>query len=100
MPNQNPPKVYGVADMHDLASLAHADLTWLYTAIARTHKDVKAIYEKAKNGEQISQYHFLELLTLLEMFEYLADHRREAAEQQAEELEKEWNQIKEGGINE
>lgn len=99
MADQKQPKVYGVADMHDLASLAHADLTWLSTAISRTHKDVKEIYEKAKNGEQISQYHFLEVLTLLEMFKYLADHRCDAAEQQAEELEKEFQEYKKGANN-
>ncbi|WMG19286.1 hypothetical protein [Acinetobacter johnsonii] len=96
MPNQinskNTPKKYDVSDMHDLASLAESDMNWMCTAISHIRKEVMKLNKLAESGKEVSQYHFSELVTHLDMYEYLADtrlsyHASEAG-RYSEELEK------------
>ena len=95
MPNQNnstnTPKKYDAGDMHDLASLAESDMNWMYTAISHIRKEVMKLNKLAESGKEVSQHHFYELVTHLDMYEYLAEdrHRNHAkgAEQYEQELE-------------
>ena len=97
--SNNTPKTYDAGDMHDLASLAECDMGWMSTAITHVKKEIKRIHGLAKNGEVISQYHFSELITHLDMYEYLADDRRHHHAKEAEAYEAEWEKIKGGSHN-
>ena len=78
MPNQinkSIPKTYDANDLNWAHAVAESDMQWMNTAITHVKKEIKKLHTLAKNGEAISQYHFSELLTHLEMYEYLADDR-------------------------
>lgn len=87
---------YDAGDMHDMASLAESDMQWMSTAITQVRKEIKRIHALAQNGEAISQYHFSELITHLDMYEYLADNRLEFHTKEAEAYKVEWEQLKGG----
>ena len=88
MPNQinstNTPKKYDVSDMHDLASLSESDMNWMCTAISHIRKEVMKLNKLAESGKEVSQYHFSELVTHLDMYEYIAAHRLSHYSEKAE----------------
>ena len=94
MPNQinsnNTPKTYDAGDLNDAYALAECDMQWMSTAITHVKKEIKRIHALAENGEVISQYHFSELITHLDMYEYLADDRRHHHAKEAEAYNTEW----------
>ena len=94
MPNQinstNTPKKYDASDMHDLASLAESDMNWMCTAISHIRKEVMKLNKLAESGKEVSQYHFSELVTHLDMYEYLADDRRHYHAKEAEVYNAKW----------
>ncbi|MEQ1079896.1 hypothetical protein [Acinetobacter seifertii] len=103
MPNQinstNTPKKYDAVDMHDLASLAESDMQWMSVAIAHVKKEIRSLHNLAKNGEILSQYHFSELITHLDMYEYLAGARHDYHHKEAEAYQAEWEKMKGGSHN-
>lgn len=94
MPNQinskNTPETYNAGDLNDAYSLAECDLQWMSTAIGHVKEEIKKIHALVKDGEVISQYHFSELITHLDMYEYLADDRRHYHAKVAKAYEAEW----------
>lgn len=92
--SNNTPKTYDADDMADLASLAECDMRWMSTAITHVRKEIKRIHALAENGEIIYQYHFSELITHLDMYEYLADSRRDSHAKEAEAYQAEWEDNK------
>jgi len=70
-----PVKAYGSGDMHNLASLAECDMQWMSAAIEHVRKEVKMLDEFAGNGGVLSGHHLSELLTHLDMYEYIAASR-------------------------
>ena len=97
MPNQinskNTSKINDAGDMHDMATMAESDVEWMSTAITQVRKEIKRIHALVKNGEIISQYHFSELITHLDMYEYLADNRLEFHSKEAETYKIESEQL-------
>lgn len=95
MPNQinskNKPKTYGASDMSWAHEVAEADMQWMSTAIGHLKKEIKIINDLVEDGKVISQSHFSELITYLDMYEYLADSRLNyhaaEAKEYAEEME-------------
>ena len=64
-------KVYSVKDMRDLASLAECDMQWMNTALEHVKKELRNLLgECAVPGHQLS-----ELMTHLDMYEYIALNR-------------------------
>ena len=92
MPNQfnSIPKNYNSGDMADVYSLAECDMRWMSTAITHVNKEIKRLHTLAVNGEILSQYHLSELITQLDMYEYLADDRRYYHAKEAEAYKVEW----------
>ena len=94
MPNQinskNTPKTYDASDLNDAYSLAECDMQWMSTAIGHIKEEIKRIHDLAKDGKVIPQYHFSELITHLDMYEYLADDRRHYHAKEAEVYNAEW----------
>lgn len=94
MPNQinsnNTPETYDAGDLTDAYSLAECDLQWMSTAIGHVKEEIKRIHALVKDGEVISQYHFSELITHLDMYEYLADDRRHYHAKEAEAYKVKW----------
>ena len=94
MPNQinsnNTPKTYDAGDVTDAHSLAESDMQWMSTALTHVNKKIKRIHDLAKNGEILSQHHFSELITHLDMYEYLADARLHYHAKEAKAHEDEW----------
>lgn len=91
-------KTHDVGDMLDLATLAECDMNWMYTAISHIRKEVMKLNKLAESGKEVSQYHFSELVTHLEMYEYIAEDRTRCHEQRAEAYKKEWESFKEGKL--
>lgn len=85
----NKTKTYDACDMHDLASLAESDMNWMCTAISYIRKEVMKLNKLAESGKEVSQYHFSDLITHLDMYEYLAEdrHRNHAKGAEAYEAE-------------
>ena len=94
MPNQinSIPKTYDAGDMHDLASLAESDMGWMSTAIGHIRKEIIRLNKLAEGGKEVTQYHFSELITHLDMYEYLADTRQHYHAKLAETYELECKQ--------
>jgi len=88
--SNNTPKTYDASDLHDVYSLAECDMQWMSTAIGHVKEEITKIHALAKDGETISQYHFSELITHLDMYEYLVDDRRDYHAKQAKEHAQEW----------
>ena len=88
--SKNTPKNYNAGDVADVHSLAESDMHWMSTAITSVNREIKRLHDLAKNGEILSQYHFSELITHLEMYEYLANYRRDCHTRDAEIHEAEW----------
>ncbi|MCF7642939.1 MULTISPECIES: hypothetical protein [Acinetobacter] len=103
MPNQinstNTPKKYDASDMHDLASLSESDMNWMCTAISHIRKEVMKLNKLAESGKEVSQYHFSELVTHLDMYEYLAEDRHRNHAKGAEAYKTEWEKMKGGSHN-
>lgn len=92
--SNNTPKIYDAGNVADAYSLAESDMQWMSTAITHTKKEIKRLHTLAQNGEILSQYHFSELITHLDMYEYLADVRRDYHAEEAKAHEDEWEAIK------
>ncbi|WP_180124544.1 hypothetical protein [Acinetobacter sp. YH12097] len=90
----NKPKTYGAGDMHDLASLAESDMNWMCTAISHIRREVMKLNKLAESGKEVSQYHFSEMVTHLEMYEYLAEERHRNHAKEAKAYEAEWEAAK------
>ena len=88
--SKNTPKNYNAGDVADVHSLAESDMHWMSTAITSVNREIKRLHDLAKNGEILSQYHFSELITHLDMYEYLADDRRHHHAKEAKAYEVEW----------
>jgi hypothetical protein len=88
--NQNTPKKYNAGDMYDLASLAESDMNWMHTAISHIRTEVMKLNKLAESGKEVCQYHFSDLVTHLDMYEYLAEDRHRNHAKGAEQYEKEW----------
>ena len=103
MPNQinstNTPKKYDASDMHDLASLSESDMNWMCTAISHIRKEVMKLNKLAESGKEVSQYYFSELVTHLDMYEYLAEDRHRNHAKGAEAYKAEWEKMKGGRHN-
>ena len=103
MPNQinstNTPKKYDASDMHDLASLSESDMNWMCTAISHIRKEVMKLNKLAESGKEVSQYHFSEIVTQLDMYEYLAEDRHRNHAKGAEAYKAEWEKVKGGSHN-
>ena len=102
MPNQinkSILKTYDAGDMADAYSLAECDMQWMSTAITHVNKEIKRLHALAVNGEILSQYHLSELITQLDMYEYLADDRRHYHAKEAEAYKVEWEKMKGGSHN-
>ena len=101
MPNQikKPlPKTYDAGDMHDLASLAESDMGWMSTAIGHIRKEIIRLNKLAEGGKEVTQYHFSELITHLDMYEYLAEDRHRNHAKEAEAYRAEWEKTKGGAV--
>ena len=95
MPNQNQKTVslvHYLGDVSDAYSLAESDMHWMSTAISHTKKEIKKLHDLAENGAILTQHHLSELITHLDMYEYLADTRKHYHAKQAETYELECNQ--------
>ncbi|MEF9993656.1 MAG: hypothetical protein RSA22_05585 [Acinetobacter sp.] len=93
MPNQNnTSKTYDAGDLADAYSLAESDMQWMNTAITHVNREIKRLHALAKDGEILTQYHLSELITHLDMYEYLADTRFNYHAKQAKTYELECNQ--------
>lgn len=92
--NNSTPKTYDAGDMHDLASLAESDMNWMRTAISHIRREVMKLNKLAESGKEVSQYHFSEIVTQLDMYEYLAEVRHRNHAEGAEEYEAEWEATK------
>lgn len=88
---QNTPKTYDAGDLNDAYALAECDMQWMSVAIAHVKKEIRSLHNLAKNGEILSQYHFSELITHLDMYEYLADARHDYHHKEAEAYQAEWD---------
>ncbi|MEG0603760.1 MAG: hypothetical protein RR487_04540 [Acinetobacter sp.] len=88
--SNNTSKTYDASDLNDAYALAECDMQWMSTAIAHVKKEIRSLHNLAKNGEILSQYHFSELITHLDMYEYLADDRRHYHAKEAEAYNAEW----------
>ena len=80
-------KVYSVKDMHDLASLAECNMQWMNTAIEHVKKELKKLLDECVvPGHQLS-----ELMTHLDMYEYIAlsrlDHYSDKAMEYGAEID-------------
>lgn len=96
---KNTPKTYDASDMHDLASLAESDMNWMSVAISHIRKEVMKLNKLAESGKEVSQYHFSELVTHLDMYAYLAEDRHRNHAKGAEAYETEWEKMKGGSHN-
>lgn len=100
MPNQinstNTSKKYDAGDMYDLASLAESDMNWMCTAISHIRTEVMKLNKLAESGKEVSQYHFSELVTHLDMYEYLAENRHHNHAEGAKAYEQELENTKGG----
>jgi len=92
--NNSTPKTYDAGDMHDLASLAESDMNWMRTAISHIRREVMKLNKLAESGKEVSQYHFSEMVTQLDMYEYLAEDRHRNHAKGAEAYEAEWEATK------
>jgi hypothetical protein len=91
-------KTYDAGDMHDLASLAAYDMNWMYIAISHIRKEVIKLNKLAESGKEVSQHHFYELVTHLDMYEYLAEDRHRNHAKGAEAYKAEWENTKGGEV--
>ena len=87
--NNSTPKTYDAGDMLDLASLAKCDMDWMSTALNFIRKEVTRLHEESKKGK-LSQYHFDELRTQIDMYSYLAESRHHYHADEADKFEAEW----------
>lgn len=93
MPNQNNcSKTYDAGDLSDAYSLAESDMQWMNTAITHVNREIKRLHALAENGAILTQHHLSELITHLDMYEYLADTRKHYHAKQAETYELECDQ--------
>jgi uncharacterized protein YigA (DUF484 family) len=93
MPNQNnSSKNYDAGDLSNAYSLAESDMQWMNTAITHVNREIKRLHALAENGAILTQHHLSELITHLDMYEYLADTRKHYHAKQAETYELECNQ--------
>ena len=101
MPNQinstNTPKKYDAGDMHDLASLAEYDMNWMQIAINRIRRDFLDLSKKLQQ-QGVHSVYFYELVTHLDMYEYLAEDRHRNHAKGAEQYEQEWQNTKGGEV--
>ena len=100
MPNQinskNTTETYSAGDLEDAYSLARSDMQWMQTAIRHVKKEIIGMRDLAKSGTPIHPYYFSELITHLEMYEYIADERRNNNDEEAEAYKAEWMKVKGG----
>ena len=89
-------KTYDAGDMYDLASLCESDMSWMCTAISHIRTEVIKLNKLAESGKEVSQYHFSELVTHLDMYEYLAENRHHNHAEGAKAYEQEWENTKGG----
>lgn len=87
-------KTYDAGDMYDLASLCESDMNWMCTAISHIRIEVMKLNKLAESGREVSQYHFSELVTHLDMYEYLAENRHHNHAEGAKAYEAEWEASK------
>lgn len=85
---------YNLLNLLDAVSLAASDMRWMNTAISHIRKEVVRLNKLAESGKEVSQYHFSELVTHLEMYEYLADVRSKYHTDESERLNDEFEQEK------
>ena len=90
----NKTKTYDACDMHDLASLAESDMNWMCTAISYIRKEVMKLNKLVESGKEVSQYHFSEIVTQLDMYEYLAEDRHRSHAKEAKAYKAEWEAAK------
>lgn len=91
MPNQKNSiiKNYDADDLNWAHVVARDDLQWMIIAISHIKKEIKELYSLAEQGGVIHQYRFSELITHLDMYEYLVDNRHDYHESQAKEYKQE-----------
>ena len=87
-------KKYTLLDLADAVSIAASDMQWMNTAIRHIRKEVMKLNKLAESGKEVSQYHFSELVTHLDMYEYLADARSNYHTDESERLNEEFEQEK------
>ena len=87
-------KKYTLLNMVDAVSMAASDMQWMCTAISHIRKEVMRLNKLAESGKEVSQYHFSELVTHLDMYEYLADARSKYHTDESERLDEELEQEK------
>lgn len=90
------PEFFDAGDMADAYALAECDMRWMGTAIASVHAEIKKLQDLVKQGGVLGGSDFYRLITNLEMYEYIADDRRDYHAKQAEEYTKEWKDSSEG----
>lgn len=84
----------GIQDMHDLASLAECDMQWMSTAIDHIQRELKVLGDLASHLNCTLESQFSELMTHLDMYEYIAAHRLSHYSEKAEEYEAEMQKNK------
>lgn len=98
MPNQinskNMTETYDAGDLEDAYSLARSDMQWMQTAIRHVKKEIIGMQNLAESGTPIHRYYFSELITHLEMYEYIADERHNHHDNEAEAYKAEWKKAK------
>lgn len=96
--SKNTPKTYDAGDLNDAYSLAECDMQWMSTAISHVRKEIRRLNKLAEDGEEVTQYHFSELITHLDMYEYIADDRQRYHADQAEAYEAELKKMEGGAV--
>ena len=91
----NTPTKYDAGDMHDLASLAEYDMNWMQIAINRIRRDFLDLSKKLQQ-QGVHSVYFYELVTHLDMYEYLAEDRHRNHAKGAEQYKQEWENTKGG----
>ena len=83
---------YTLLNLVDAVSMAASDMQWMNTAISHIRREVMKLNKLAESGKEVSQYHFSELVTHLDMYEYLADTRSKYHTDESERLNEEFEQ--------
>lgn len=81
-------------DLQDAYSLGECDMQWMLNAITDMRRQIVELKKEAESGTALSGIHFESLITRSEMYEYLADNRKDYYTREAQAYEEEWEAFK------
>ena len=99
MPNQNQKTVslvHYLRDVSDAYSLAESDMHWMSFALEKVRREVMRLNKLAENGTRLYDHDFLDLMTQLDMYSYLADERHNRQAELATNYTNKYNSAKGG----